>query len=84
MHRCIRDYDEGTGEDGEPNHIFPQSEHVKSEGAQDGGSGYFDVQSVLVIDQCEVFDLVDNKAFEAVMEDRQLDWKVSLGRIPAF
>lgn len=50
MHRSIRDHDEGTGEDGEPDHIFPQREDIESERAQDGGAGYFDVQSVLVVD----------------------------------
>ena len=50
MHRCVRDHDEGTGEDGEPDDIFPQREHVESERAQDRGSRYFDVQAVLVVD----------------------------------
>ena len=50
MHRSVRDDDEGAGKDGEPDDIFPQGENIESEGAQDGGSGYFDVQAVLAVD----------------------------------
>lgn len=50
MHRSVRNDYEGTGEDGEPNDILPQREGIESEGAQNGGSRNFDVQSVLVVD----------------------------------
>lgn len=50
MHRSVRNDYEGTGEDGEPNDILPQGKDIEPEGAQDGGSRDFDIQSVLVVD----------------------------------
>ena len=60
MQSPICNHDECAGEDGQPNDIFPQGKDIETEGAENRGTGYFDVQPVLVIDQSKVFDLVDN------------------------
>ena len=72
MHGDIGDHDERPGEDTQTNDIFPQSQIVESKSAQDGCAGHFNVQAVFVIDESEEGNFVDDKTFEAVVEDREL------------
>ena len=76
MHGEIGDYNESPGENTETDDIFPQGQIVESKRTQDGGAGDFNVQTVFVIDESEEGDFVDDKTFEAVVEDREL-WHVS-------
>lgn len=72
MHRSVRNDDESARKDGEANDIGPEGERVEAKGREDGGSGDFNVEAIFVVDEGEVFDFVDNEAFEAVMEYRKL------------
>lgn len=72
MHRSVRNDDESAGKDGEANYIGPEGKGVEAKGREDGGSRDFNVEAVFVVDEGEVFDFVDNQAFEAVMEYRKL------------
>lgn len=68
MHRSVRNDDERAGKDGEANDISPDGKRVEAKGREDGGSGNFNVKTVFMVDEGEVFDFVDNKGFEAVVE----------------
>ncbi len=48
---------------------MPQRQSVKAKSAKDRGAGDFDVETVFVVDEGEVSDLVDDEAFETVVED---------------
>ena len=72
MHRSVRNDDEGAGKDGEANDVSPDGERVEAKGREDGGSGDFNVKTVFMVNEGEVFDFVDNKGFEAVVEYRKL------------
>lgn len=69
MHRSVCNNDKGPGNHSKANHIVPISKGVETEGTQDRGSGNFNVQAILVVNQGEEGDLVNNKSFEAIMED---------------
>lgn len=77
MHSRVSNHNESTREDGKPNDIVPQAAVVESESAEDGGAWNFNVEAIFVVDQGEVFDFVDDEAFEPVVEDREL-WLVSM------
>ena len=74
MHSDVCNHDECSRENGEPNDIFPQSQVVESKSTQDRCAGYFDVETVFVIDQSKECDFVDNESFKAVVEDRELQY----------
>lgn len=69
MHGNIGDHDESPRENGKTNDILPQSKVVKSKRTQDRCAGYFDVESVFVIDESKECDFVDDKTLETVVED---------------
>jgi hypothetical protein len=69
MHRSVCNDDKGPRDHSEANHIVPISKGVESEGTQDRGSGNFNVQAVLVVNQREEGDLVNNKSFKAIVEN---------------
>lgn len=69
MHRDISNYNESCRENGKTNNVIPQSAIIESECAENRCAGDFDVEAVFVIDQGEVFDFIDNEAFEPVVED---------------
>ena len=69
VHRSVCNDDKGPRNHSEANHIVPESKRVEAECAQDRGSGDFDVQAILVVNQSQEGDLVDNQGFEAIMED---------------
>jgi hypothetical protein len=73
MHRSVCNDDKGPRNHSEANNIVPISKSVETECTQDRGSGNFNVQAILVVDQGEEGDFVNNKSFEAIMEDRQLE-----------
>lgn len=73
MHSRISEHQEHSAVDGESNSILPQSKDVESERAQNGRSGYFDVETVLLVHERQVANLVYDQAFESVMEDRELE-----------
>lgn len=50
VHRCISDDDEDAGKDSEADDVSPQGEGVEAKGAEDGGTGDFDVEAVAVVD----------------------------------
>ena len=72
MHRKISQEDKSPAVHTQPYAILPQSLYVEAKGAEDGGSGDFNVKTVFVVDEGEVFDFVDDEAFEGVVEDGQL------------
>ena len=72
VHSGIRNDNESSRENSEADHIRPQSTVIEAERAEDRGAGYFDIQTIFVIDEGKVFDLVDNQSFESVVEYRQL------------
>lgn len=72
MHGAVRYDDERTGDNGEANDVFPQGKIVEAKGTQNGGTRDFDVQTVFVIDQCQVSGFVDNEGFKTIMKYRQL------------
>ena len=69
MQRCIREDDERTTEYGKTDTVAPERQHVKAKGRQDGRAGNLNVDAVLVVDEREIAHLVDDEAFEAVVED---------------
>jgi hypothetical protein len=69
MHRSVCNDDKGPRKHSEANHIVPVSKGVETKGAQDRGSGNFNVQAILVVNQGQEGDLVNNKGLEAIMED---------------
>lgn len=69
VHRQIRKHDEGAAVHSQANTIAPQRLDIEAEAAQDRGPGDFDVEAVFVVDEGEVLDLVDDEAFEGVVED---------------
>lgn len=68
MHRSVRNNNEGASKDSEANDISPDGERVEAKGREDGGSGDFNVKTVFMVNEGEVFDFVDNKGFEAIVE----------------
>ncbi len=72
MHRKVSNHNKRGRKDGQPDNIVPQSTVVEAESAEDGCAWDFDVETVLVVDQGEVFDFIDDEAFEAVVEDGKL------------
>ncbi len=72
MHRNVSNHDERGRKNGQSHNIIPQSTIVEAESAEDGCAWYLDVETVFMVDQGEVFDFIDDEAFEAVMEDRKL------------
>ena len=45
---------------------------VESEARENGSTRYFDIETILVVNEAEWRNFVDNEAFEAVVEDTQL------------
>lgn len=72
MHGSICQNHEYCSKHSKTSGIRPERLHVEAEGAEDRGTGDFDIDAVLVIRQREVLDLVDDKTFKAVVEDGQL------------
>ena len=70
MHGQIRKQHKRSRKHPQPNAICPQRLRIEAEGAQDSGAGDFDIETVFVVDEGEVFDFVDDEAFEGVVEDR--------------
>lgn len=48
MHCGISQDDESPAKDGEADDVTPQRERVEAKGAEDGGTGHFNVQTVSV------------------------------------
>lgn len=69
MHRAVCNDDKGPRNHSKADHIMPISKGVEAKCAQDGGSGNLDVKTIFVVNQGEEGDLVNNKSFEAIMED---------------
>jgi len=69
MHSQVRQHYKRAAIYSEANTIPPQRLHIEAKAAQDSRPRDFDVQSVLVVDEREVLDLVYNQAFERVVED---------------
>ena len=69
MHSDIGDQDESPRENGKTNDIVPQSKVVESKGTQDRCARYFNVETVLVIDESKECDFVDDQTLETVVED---------------
>lgn len=70
MHSRIRQNDERTAIHSQPNTISPERLHIEAKAAQDGGARHFDIEAVFVVDEREVFDFVNDEAFESVVEYR--------------
>ena len=73
MHCSIRNDYESARKDAETDNILPQSQVIKAKCAENGSTGYFDIETVFMIDQCQISSFVDDQGFEAIMEDGQLD-----------
>ena len=60
MHSAIRDYQQHSTEDRQTQDIGPEGENVEAEGAEDGGAGDFDVETVFLLDEGEEPNFVDH------------------------
>lgn len=69
MHRRIRQHDKRSTIYTQPYTIPPQRLHIEAKAAQDSGAGDFNVETVFVVDEREVFDFVYDEAFKSVVED---------------
>ena len=68
----VSQHQKGGAKDSEPDDVCPQGEHVEAKTGQNCGTRNLDIQAVFVVDEREVAHLVDNEAFEAVVEDGEL------------
>ena len=68
MHGRVSNHNKRSRKDGQSDNIAPKGAVVEPESAENGGARDFDVEAVFVINQCKVFDLIDNQAFEPVMK----------------
>lgn len=73
MHRSICDNDKHSRDHTKPNNVHPESLRVESKCAENRRSGDFDVQAVLLVNQCQESNFIDNECFEAVVKDGQLE-----------
>jgi hypothetical protein len=69
MHCSVRNYYKSARKHGETDNIFPQSQVIKAKCAENGGTGYFNVEAVFMIDQSQISGFIDDQGFEAIMED---------------
>lgn len=69
MHCTVCNDDKRTGNHSKSNHVIPIGLGVKAESAQDRGTGDFNIQTVLVINQGEVCHFIDNQGFKSIMEN---------------
>lgn len=72
MHGEIGKDDKRASKHSQTNAVLPQSCGVEAERAEDSRARDFNVEAVFVVDEGEVFDFVDDEAFEGVVEDGQL------------
>lgn len=79
VHCSIGNDDKDTGEDDQSNHISPQSKGVESKCAENRGARYFDIETVAVVDQREIRDLVHEQSFQRVVEDGELQGNCQYG-----
>jgi hypothetical protein len=69
VHGHVCNNDKSSAEYCQANHIFPHSEVVKSEGRQDRGTWYLDVETVTVIFEAQTSDFINNQSFVAIVKD---------------
>jgi hypothetical protein len=69
MHSQIRKQHKRSRKHPQPNAVCPQCLRIEAEGAQNSGAGNFDIETVFVVDEGEVFDFVYDEAFEGVVKD---------------
>lgn len=69
MHSQVRKHHKRTTKDSQTDTVLPQRLCVEAKRAQDSGARDFDIKAVFVVDEREVFDFVDDEAFEGVVED---------------
>lgn len=72
VHSKICKNDKGATEYGESNTVLPQGLRIETKRAENSGARNLDIKAILVVDEGEIFDFVDNKAFEGVVEYREL------------
>lgn len=72
MQDDVADHQETTTKDTKAHSITPKRENVEAKGAKDGRAGHFDIETVFLVDETEVPDLVHNQAFETVVKDGEL------------
>lgn len=68
MHSRVCNHYECSREDGKSNHIRPQAAIVEAKCAENRGTGDFYIEPILVVNQGEIFHLVDNESFETIVE----------------
>jgi hypothetical protein len=69
MHRCVCNDDEGSRDHGQPGDVERVRLRVEAKSAQNRGTRYFNIQTVLVVDQGKEGDLVNDEGLEAVVKD---------------
>ncbi len=69
MHSRISQHGKSSAKHSKPKSIARQSLNIKPERAENSRTGYFDIDTVLVVSQREVLDLVDDETFEAIVEN---------------
>lgn len=69
MQRNICQYHKRTTKRCQTDAISPKRKDIEAKGGQDGGTGYLDVDAVLVVNKRKIAYLVHNKALEAIVED---------------
>ena len=79
MHSNIGQHDEHSGEYCKSNHVAPQRTNIDTKGTQDRCSRHFDVETVLVVDEGEIGDLIHAQSFKSIMEDGQLQIVSTIG-----
>ena len=72
MHCHISQHQEYTAEDCKTDGVTPERQNVEAEGAENCGTRYFNVKTILVVNERKIAHFVNNQTFETVMEDRNL------------
>jgi hypothetical protein len=72
MHSEVCQNHKGSSEHREADAVFPQGHGFEAEGAEDGGTGDFNVQAVFVVYERQISDFVDDETFEGIVENGEL------------
>jgi SPX domain protein involved in polyphosphate accumulation len=70
MHSKVRKHNKSAAIYTQTNTIPPQCLHIEAKAAQNSRAGDLDIDAVFMVNEAEVLDLVDNQAFECVVEYR--------------
>ena len=73
MHSHVCQHQECGTVYSQSNRIGTEVVIIESEGAEDGSTRDFNIETILLVHESELGNFIDDEPFEAVMEYRQLD-----------